>query len=461
MMHHAAITLVTGCLLSSSLLGMNVAASAPAEYHVIDTLPIDTVPSWFPVGFCLLTHGQQQYAAYYNAKHRMVVAQRRLGERTWKKAELPSTVGWDSHNYITMAMDDAGDIHLAGNMHCVPLIYFRTQRAGDITRFEQLPMTGEAEQRCTYPRFLKNAQGTLLFMYRSGGSGNGRRFYNQYHADTKTWSRFLNTALFEGENQRNAYPQGPTRGPAGDFHLVWVWRDTPDCATNHHLSYARSRDLKHWYAANGQELALPFTLNQSAAWVDAVPAGGGIINGCERLVFDSQARPQVVYHKRDPQGNMQIYVARIEAGEWSTRPVTVWHSEIPFSGRGAMPFIGIRIGDVRQLDEGLLTIRYRHRDIGSGQLLLDEETLQPVSRSRVMPQDYPSHLLKPTIAFEGMRVKLAHDLGETPEAERRYILRWEALPPYHDKPRQPPLPPASTLQLLVLERSEKGNASIQ
>ncbi len=41
-------------------------------------------------------------------------------------------------------------------------------------------------------------------------------------------------------------PQGPVRGPDGLFHVVWVWRDTPDRATNHHLSYARSRDLQRW-----------------------------------------------------------------------------------------------------------------------------------------------------------------------------------------------------------------------
>ena len=35
-----------------------------ADYRVVDTLEIDGVPSWFPVGFCLLTQGIDQYAAY-------------------------------------------------------------------------------------------------------------------------------------------------------------------------------------------------------------------------------------------------------------------------------------------------------------------------------------------------------------------------------------------------------------
>lgn len=451
-MTHNTIPYVVGLLIIGQLSAGHALASDPAEYAVVDTLPIDTVPSWFPVGFCLLTHGSQQVVAYYNENHQMVVAQRHTQERNWQKAVLPSKVGWDSHNYITMATDAAGDIHLAGNMHCVPLIYFRTQQAGDITTFTKLAMTGKEEQRCTYPRFVKTADGTLLFMYRSGGSGNGRRFYNRYDVTQKTWARFLDTPLFEGEGKRNAYPLGPSRGPDGDFHLVWVWRDTPDCATNHHLSYARSTDLKHWRAANGQPLRLPFTLEQSAAWVDAVPSGGGIINGCERLVFDGRNRPTVVYHKRDDAGHMQIYVARFQAGAWTPRAITTWDKEIPFSGRGAMPFIGIRISHVSRLEAGLFAIDYRHRDYGSGRTLLDEDSLRPVERTVTVPQEFPKTLLKPTIAFDGMRVKLAHDQGESIEPNRKYLLHWETLSAHHDKPRQPPLPPASTLKLLVLER---------
>ncbi len=28
------------------------------------------------------------------------------------------------------------------------------------------------------------------------------------------------------------------------YHVWWVWRDTPDCSTNHDLSYMKSPDLK-------------------------------------------------------------------------------------------------------------------------------------------------------------------------------------------------------------------------
>jgi len=434
---------------------------AAATYRVAETLDIDTVPSWFPVGFCLLTHKDRQYVAYYNEKHRMIVARRRLGSREWQKVELPSKIGWDSHNYVTMAVDAAGDLHLSGNMHCVPLIYFRTRKPGDITTFERLVMTGQEERRCTYPRFLNDADDNLLFTYRSGGSGNGKRFYNRYDVKTKTWTRFLDTPLFEGEGRRNAYPLGPVRGTDGLFHVVWVWRDTPDCATNHHLSYARSRDLKNWETARGQPVSLPLTLGQSALCVDPVPAGGGIINGCQKLAFDSANRPIISYHKLDENGHMQIYVARFQDGQWKRHPVTAWDKRVTFSGRGAMPFVGIAISKLKKLEPATFLINYRHRDYGSGRLLLDEDTLQPVERDVAVPSEYPKGLTQPTIPFEGIGVKIAQDRGQSSGPDTKYLLRWETLAAHYDRPRKPPLPPASTLKLLKLEREPFHRSDIK
>jgi alpha-L-rhamnosidase len=57
--------------------------------------------------------------------------------------------------------------------------------------------------------------------------------------------------LLDGEGERSAYSSGPQRGPDGRFHLLWMWRETPDAMTNHTLSYARSRDLIHWETSSG------------------------------------------------------------------------------------------------------------------------------------------------------------------------------------------------------------------
>ncbi len=433
-------------------------SDGPAQtYRVAERLTIDTVPSWFPVGFCLLTHGERQYVAYYDAEHRMKVAVRDLGEEEWHKVTLPSEVGWDSHNYLTLALDSRGELHLSGNMHCDPLIYFRTSQAGEIDSFERKPMLGRQEQRCTYPRFLRDAAGTLLFTYRDGGSGNGRRFYNAYDPERRSWSRFLATPLFDGGGERNAYPHPIVRGPDGLFHVVWVWRDTPDCATNHDLSYARSRDLKRWEAADGTPVELPLTLEQTALTVDPIPSHGGIINGCQRLVFDRRGRPMISYHKADEEGHMQIFVTRFEEGGWKSRAVTQWEQVVTFGGKGAMPFIGIRISGLEPVEPDLWTLTYRHRDHGSGRLYLREDTLEPVEGPADTASPLPPELRQPSLEFEGMRVKLAHDSGEATEPGVQYVLRWETLPPNHDRRREPPLPPASPLELVKLVLQSEGD----
>ena len=44
------------------------------------------------------------------------------------------------------------------------------------------------------------------------------------------------------------------------------------------------------------------------------------------------------------------------------------------------------------------------------------------------------------------------DLGTSGEENVKYVLRWETLTPHHDKPRKPPLSPASTLRFFRLEK---------
>jgi len=442
-------------LLTVVLAGSQLSAGEPV-WRVADRVDIDTVPSGFPVGFSLLTRGQRQYVAYYDAAHQMTVAARTLGRRDWQLVKLDSKVGWDSHNGITMAVDAEGNLHLSGNMHCVGLIYFRTEKPGDITTFKRLPMTGKNERRCTYPHFMRDPAGRLVFHYRDGGSGNGRRLYNVYDTKSRCWSPLLNTPLFDGQGKRNAYPSGPVIGPDKRFHVLWVWRDTPDCATNNNLSYARSRDLIHWETAAGQAIELPMTLGAKGLIVDPVPSGGGMINGGARLVFDSQNRPMIAYHKSDANGNMQIYVARFGHGEWARRAITSWLKPVKFSGRGAMPFIGIRISTPKPIKAGVWAVGYRHRDYGAGMAVFSEATLDPVKSSFAPPRpELPAELRRPRIKFERIGVRHAGDLGDSGDPNVRYILKWDVLGPNYDRKRTGPLPPDSTLSLYKLVRGAK------
>ena len=123
----------------------------------------------------------------------------------------------------------------------------------------------------------------------------------------------------------------------------WVWREEGDCATNHDLSYARSKDLKHWQKGDGTPLQLPLTLT-NADVIDPVPVNGGIINGNTKLGFDSKKRVIVSYHKFDAAGKTQAYSARLEDGQWKIYQTSDWDYRWDFRGGGSIPF-EIRLGN--------------------------------------------------------------------------------------------------------------------
>lgn len=432
---------------STALLAVVVLSvlQAAADPVPITGLPIAPVWSGHSVGFALFTAPPRQFVAFYDTDRHMTVAQRDLDSPDWTFARLPEQLGWDSHNSIVLTRDADGHLHLAGNMHVHPLRYFRTGRPDDITSLVRVPaMVGALEDRVTYPQFLTGPDDALIFTYRDGGSGRGNQIYNQYDTATRTWSRLLDTPLTDGEGKRNAYFDGPHRGPDGRYHLCWVWRDTPDCATNHSLSYARSPDLRHWERSDGTPLALPITL-ATGEIVDPVPPGGGLINGNARLGFDDEHRPILSYHKFDENGHTQIYNARLEHGVWIQRQASAWDYRWEFSGGGTIHFeIGVQ--PVRVV-AGRLEQAYRHAKAGGGRWLLDSGSLAVVDTQPAAPPLQPAALRKVQSDFPGMRVHWRADSGSAETPGHTYQLRWESLGPNRDKPRDPPWPAPSPLTL--------------
>lgn len=414
----------------------------------VDALDIAPVWAGHPVGFTLLTHAPHQFVAFYDDQRRLTVAQRRLDERQWTFARLPDTTGWDSHNYLALAADDAGFLHLSGDMHAVPLKYFRTTKPWDASTFERVEkMTSTNEQRVTYPHFFRGPTNEFLFTYRSGGSGNGDQIFNLYNSKTKTWRRLLDQPLTDGEGRRNAYFNGPIKGPDGWFHLAWVWRETPDAASNHDLSYARSRDLRHWETSAGRPQPLPITL-KNCDIVDPVPEQGGIIINNTKLGFDQLGRVTISYHKNDAAGHTQPWIARLEDGRWKFYQTTDWPYRWDFGGGGTLP-AGIGLGAVQLEGDGRLTQSFSHLKFGGGTWLLDPQTLRAVGK--IHYERTPRELGRAQGKFPGLRVKWGEDSGTSGKPDQRFVLRWEALDSNRDKPRAGALPPPALLRLYEIK----------
>jgi hypothetical protein len=281
----------------------------------------------------VVSHGPWQYAAFYDAGLRVVLAKRRLGATRWEVRRTQYTGdARDAHRSISIAVDGRGFLHLVWNQHDSPLQYCRGLRPGSLELSAQTQMLGEREGRVTYPEFYGLPGGGLLFLYRDGASGGGNLVLNRYDSKTGRWTR-LQDRLIDGEGERNAYWQATVDG-RGVIHLSWVWRETPDVATNHDLCYAKSADGgRTWLKSTGEPYRLPVTA-ANAEYVRRVPQGSELINQTS-MTADASGRPYIATYWR-PAGTQvpQYHLVYQDGRGWRTVQVTRRTTSFSLSGLG-------------------------------------------------------------------------------------------------------------------------------
>jgi len=411
------------------------------------------------VGFNAQIHKDCVYLGFYAPDHSMVIGKKSLKENHWEFKTLPTKIGWDSHNYITMVFDNNDYLHVAGNMHACPLIYFRAEKPDDIQSLVQRDrMTGNREKLMTYPCFLFDKEHHLIFTYRDGVSGNGSQIWNIYSEETQSWSPLLDQPMFDGENLRNAYFLSPKQGPDGYFHICWVWRDTPDCATNHDISYARSPDLRSWEDSSGNPIELPITLAKGEI-VDPVPVGGGILNSLQSLSFDNQGQVILSYTKYDENGHIQIWNARREKDGWHRVQASDFDLDWHFSGGGSiineLQLSGVGVDGQKNLVQSW-KMPLRHQ---SGKWYLDKVTLKP-TQDFVKPDkpeipQFNKEEEQKINAIEHADDRMQARSMYVPHADELMIFRWETLPSNRDHKTEGEIPDPAQLRILKFKQNRQ------
>ncbi len=279
----------------------------------------------------LATYGKTQYAAYYDSTGHVVLAKRRHGTKKWelKRTTLTGNTT-DAHNAISIMVDGDGYLHIAWNHHNNPLNYRKSQTPGSLDLTESLSMTGD-EQLVTYPEFYRMPSGDMIFLYRNGASGKGDLVMNRYTRATGKWHR-VHDVLIDGEGERNAYWQACVDAH-GTIHLSWVWRETPDVATNHDLAYARSRDGgMSWETSRGKRYDLPIT-EATAEYGYHIPQQSELINQTS-MTADSQGRPYIASYWTGNEGVPQYQLVYNDGKQWRTQQVTHRTGDFSLSGAG-------------------------------------------------------------------------------------------------------------------------------
>lgn len=275
--------------------------------------------------------GIHQVAAFYDAESRVVLARRVHGSSDWDLTVTPFKGRTaDAHNSISIAFDGEGRLHMSWDHHGSPLHYCRSLQPGALEMGPMEQMTGNNEQRITYPEFYLLPDGDLLFFCRDGSSGNGNLMLNRYDTGTRSWSRVQDN-LIDGEGSRNAYWQVAV-DRHGHIFLSWVWRETGDVVTNHDLAFASSTDKGvSWRTTTGDLCTLPIT-EQSAEYAARIPQNSELANQTSMAV-DYLGNPVIASFWRDlPDAVPQYRLVYHDGSAWNTREVG--HRTLNFHRKG-------------------------------------------------------------------------------------------------------------------------------
>jgi hypothetical protein len=341
----------------------------PADVRLVDVGPGWANNSVNTVSFrkhSLFTFRDTQFIAYYDAESNVVLGKRKVDERAWilNTTQYKGNAA-DAHNTISIAVDSEGYLHVAWDHHNNPLRYARGKSPLSLELGEKLPMTGKVEGRLSYPEFYSFADGNLLFFYRDGGSGQGNLVINRYSVAEKKWEQ-LHQNLIDGEKQRNAYWQACTDNE-GVIHISWVWRESPDVASNHDLCYARSRDGgTTWENSKGERYNLPITA-ATAEYAVRIPQKSELINQTS-MTTDEGGNPFIATYWREQASTVPIYhVVYHDGKRWKTSSLAVRNTPFSLSGMGSkrIPIARPQVVISGRGKNAVVSVVYRDEERGS------------------------------------------------------------------------------------------------
>ncbi len=270
----------------------------------------------------ILSQDGSQYAAWYTASRRAVVARRRLPDGPWQATVLPHRLTVDdSHNTISLGVSRTdGRLHVAMDTHDSPVFY--TCPPGPVRR----TLGGLDLGGITYPRFVSTPEGRLQLSYRTGRSGDGTMELAEY--DDGTWHALgrwsAATGRYQGNGvtstRRNLYLHGLRYDRRGRLHAAFTWREdepgvlrSPGGLANHDTGYVYSDDRgRTWRNDAGAVVAVTgsrtlVSVESPGITVDPLGVDHALINQ-ECLAVDSAGRPHVVI-SHVPEPSVTDYVA--------------------------------------------------------------------------------------------------------------------------------------------------------
>lgn len=277
----------------------------------------------------VVSFGDFQYTIYWSSDQTLTLARRNLKTQNLQTFRFSgyhlSINPQDGHRNTVLGISPHdGRLHLSWDHHNNDLRYtksrenFLTDPPTEISwrDFEPAqPLTPDAPQRVTYPRFFNNSKDDFFFIYRTGSSGRGDSVLSKYDAKSATWSitaRCLFSkegtyAPWDNSTSRNAYLHDVLFDQNDRLHITWVYREAGrSWASNHDLHYAYSDDEgRTWQNNAGEQIADtangdPITLDDPGIVVQEIPVYSWLMNQAG-MTIDTHNQPHVAtFHMADP-----------------------------------------------------------------------------------------------------------------------------------------------------------------
>ncbi|KAL1740843.1 hypothetical protein HDZ31DRAFT_46659 [Schizophyllum fasciatum] len=270
----------------------------------------------------ILTHGDYQFAAWYDSASVATLARRTLPDGGWEKLTLNHTLqSRDSHNVIALGVSPEDNVlHVAMDCHSSKM-YYTASKAGLATgnaRWESgsfgsiVNTLGNLNitNTITYPQFVVTPQNLLQFVYRTGISGNGEAQLAEYAGGSwrsiGQWSSASGSYSSEhgSSSARSLYIHGFTYH--GDrAYVTGTWREqsgSVSCSsgglTNHDTVYIYSDDYGRTWSNNasqhiGTSGSNPVGVSTPGITIDALNPDHGLMNQ-ESQTVDAAGRPHAL-----------------------------------------------------------------------------------------------------------------------------------------------------------------------
>ncbi|NTV97775.1 MAG: hypothetical protein HGA70_01240 [Chlorobiaceae bacterium] len=293
----------------------------------------------------VITYEGRQTTAFYINATTLRIAQRNLATEEIRTYDLAGRYNlWDSHNCINLGADRDGFLHMSYDLHASRLRYRRSKVPNDISAWtDDLPMTGFAEDKVTYPTFILPHHGLpLTLLYRDGVHDKGTARMKTYDENTLTWKDHTRPILSGAEQKpwtSNAYWNNPAIGSNGSLHLSFVWRThsigREALVNNINICYARSFDNGvNWETSRGIPFQLPIT-QVNAEVIHPVSPGSNLMNQCS-MALDSKNRPHIVFYADDLEGIPQYQHLWHDGYSWKNEEFSTRTKRFALKGYGTL-----------------------------------------------------------------------------------------------------------------------------